>query len=615
MSYNVFDWNRYINDYPELNINDKKNAYYHWTSHNKNKGEYKGYILDTNTNININNKIYKKIAYHHWAVHNKIKKSYNKNIHIKVNNDVYITQLIKFIIVTSTLIDSIANNLAYILNKYGYYACIKFQLSDEDIYNNNNKIIYIIIHNTRIDKLLPKYYIAYQVEQSNYIGWDNKYMEFLQNAICIWEMSMKNYDKYIDIPLTKIYYMPLPTNFNDSDNIYNTLSYDLFFYGTYNARRNIIINKLKQKYNIRIGFGIFGNKRDELIKSSKIIINLHYYDNASVESSRFNEILKYNKVIISEKSESIYDQYNMQLYNDYVDFIDVIDNKYTNMENLYNIIDKYLNNNDMYNKKVKYIQEHKYKLQYHSEYIINKNLKFMQKLNNTEIDYKLETNKIYCITLVEVPNRFNIFINQQNYNLIKNDLIFYPAIKIDPGWKGCAYSHVNLIYNAKKYGLSNITVCEDDCCFNIDFNTKYNIIKEFLNIIGETEWDLFNGVISSLYTNTVLKKVYKYKNMIFIEINKMLSTVFTIYNKSCYDKIINAYNKNNQNINTIDKFLGTSNFKIITSMPFEFSCLNVDSTIAKKNMFEFYNIRFETSKNVINNLMAEYLINNTIINL
>ena len=94
--------------------------------------------------------------------------------------------------------------------------------------------------------------------------------------------------------------MPLPFHCNETD-IIDTTSYvyDIFFYGTYNDRRAAILNVLKSKYNIKIGFGVVEDERDNYIKSSKIIINLHYYDNAAIETARFNEVLKFGKLIIS----------------------------------------------------------------------------------------------------------------------------------------------------------------------------------------------------------------------------------------------------------------------------------------------------------------------------
>ena len=173
--------------------------------------------------------------------------------------------------------------------------------------------------------------------------------------------------------------------------------------------------------------------------------------------------------------------------------------------------------------------------------------------------------------------------------------------------------YVNIISNAKRIGLNNITVCEDDCCFNNDFIEKYKIIKEFLDIIKE--WDIFVGVLADLPEDTILYKIYKYKDITFIEINKIHSMVFNIYNNRIYDTIIN-WNINTVSIeNQIDQYIKKSNLRIIVPVPFEFSYLNVKSTLWNGNVFNEYNKLFQKSNNVIKNLIQEYLKTKEIINL
>lgn len=153
------------------------------------------------------------------------------------------------------------------------------------------------------------------------------FITYVNNAQNIWEFAVKNRSEYTNIQLNKIYYLMTPFYLNNKidnkiKNNFETI-YDVFFYGLENKRRKDILNKLSEIFNIKIGFRIYGKARDDIIIKSKIIINLHYYDDCALESCRLNEILQYNKIIISEKpSES--DWYNQSLYNNIVDFVDII---------------------------------------------------------------------------------------------------------------------------------------------------------------------------------------------------------------------------------------------------------------------------------------------------
>jgi hypothetical protein len=222
--------------------------------------------------------------------------------------------------------------------------------------------------------------------------------------------------------------------------------------------------------------------------------------------------------------------------------------------------------------------------------------------SNYFLEYNLYPDKIYCLHLIETPERF---IKFKQINDISNIEIF-PAIKYNPGWKGCAISYLNLMYNAKRCNLDTITICEDDCRFPINFNFIYKTIKEFLLKIN---WDIFVGVIADLPKDVSIINIYQYKNIKFIEINKMHSMVFNIYNKSIYDLIINWKKNTNDSNNShdqIDQYIKKQNVRIITTYPFYFDCIDIDSTLWGKNLYSHYNNMFLKSLNILNKKIKNY---------
>ena len=212
------------------------------------------------------------------------------------------------------------------------------------------------------------------------------------------------------------------------------------------------------------------------------------------------------------------------------------------------------------------------------------------------IDFPVKPGVIYCVHLPEC-DRLDYFTKQTNYREISNTIVVYPAIKYTIGWQGCAFSHLNLIYNAQQYNLNQVTICEDDCLFPDEFNTKYTIINEFLQ--QHQDWDIFVGVIADLPEDTILTNVYEFKGVTFLELNRMVSTVFNIYHRRSFERILKWQPKDA----TIDRFIGNLGMKYIASFPFQFSCLNVDSTIFGKNLYHVYNNLFEKSNVIIRNLI------------
>ena len=519
---------------------------------------------------------------------------------------------VRFTIITTQLIISIAENLQNLLLENGLRSTIKLVLSDYDIKNTTANEWYIILYNSRDDSKIPKQSIFYQLEQTESA---NVNMNNASKAQIVWDMSVKNYSKYKDsVPFKKLFINPMPFHFKQSDNfIYDSNVYDIFFYGSINERRKAIMNAVSKKFpKTKIGWGIFGVQRDFFVKEAKIIVNIHYYKDAVLEAARFNEVLKFNKLIISEGSENKDDFYSSYLYKDYVEFSEVVKDDLSNIDNLIGLIEPYLTNSSKYNEKIKYIRTNKYKLKNLSNFFLWKNLLSITKPSEIKCKIDLVSAKIYCLSLIETPERFRAFSDQGIYKTDTSKFELVPAIKYDPGWKGCGLSYVNLIYNAKRCKLPTVTICEDDCSFNDDFYQKYKIIQDFLKQLKS--WDIFVGVLANLPEDTTLSKIYKYKGVTFIEINKMHSTVFNIYNSSVYDTFL-RWDVNNDDVhnNTIDQFLKNSNLRIIVPVPFEFSCLNVKSTLWNGNLFNAYNKLFEKSNKIIKRLMDEYLVHSTII--
>lgn len=411
----------------------------------------------------------------------------------------------QFIIVVRDNISSIAHHLQSFLSRH-YPTRIIYQLTDLDLHNNHPNDLYIILYNSRPDKKLPRNYIYYQIEQLGSEGFASPTM--LQNAKMVWDFSTHNL-------ATKAHYMPMPFYDAPSDNILHTdYHYDILFYGALNDRRKQILTALQQKYNLHVGFA-FGEERDALIKSARIIINLHYYSNACIETARFNEILRYNKLIISESSEEA-DAYNRNLYADFVDFVDVIKDDLSNISVLCERIDTYLLDESNYNDKITYIKHHKHRLQKHSEYYVNKNLALLLHHKRPyEFEYPVSENTIYVVSTYTPATPLE------------------PGIEYYPSSDNPHNAYMNIIYNAKRGDIPYVIITN-----NVSLSSQIDKHLEFLAQLPQ--WDVFVGSIAQIPPNTMLRNIYHYENRCYLEINKIPVTGFSIYSKTGYDKILES---------------------------------------------------------------------------
>lgn len=275
----------------------------------------------------------------------------------KTKNNNWFYGIKKIIIITTKFIKSIGEYFKIFFKQKNILCEIKYELKISDCINtyNAHNTLFIILYNNLSNYLLPNKFIFYQIEQTESIFLtDKKYLHRLKymcmKAEYVWQFTSITSQIYDDYCKTKLKWMPIPykyVNFNDEIN-WNELKYDILFYGHKNARRYKILNELNKHFNIKICYGIYGDKKNDYIKKSKIILNLHYYDNAGLETCRFNEILNYNKIIISENS--LLDTLNNDLYNDIIITTNCIKDDLTNINDMINILKIYLNENTYFEK-------------------------------------------------------------------------------------------------------------------------------------------------------------------------------------------------------------------------------------------------------------------------
>eukprot|EP00968_Pinguiococcus_pyrenoidosus_P017735 scaffold1790_cov257-Pinguiococcus_pyrenoidosus.AAC.30 len=171
-----------------------------------------------------------------------------------------------------------------------------------------------------------------------------QYESTMRRARCIWDFSPANVEHwqakglvtaYVPLPLvaetlrdTKRRYQehplaafssdsfPAPTDATATEALESAIAewdkarpVDVLFYGAPNHRRARIRNQLQEAAegkDLRIVFSmrydLFGERREREIIRAKVVLNLHYYEGASLEVHRIHHLLAHGKAIVSERS-------------------------------------------------------------------------------------------------------------------------------------------------------------------------------------------------------------------------------------------------------------------------------------------------------------------------
>lgn len=78
---------------------------------------------------------------------------------------------------------------------------------------------------------------------------------------------------------------------------------DILFYGVYNERRLALLRRLAGRgWKVHCVNGVYGGERDELIARSRIVVNIHFYEQSRLEVARCFYLLANGRFVLSERS-------------------------------------------------------------------------------------------------------------------------------------------------------------------------------------------------------------------------------------------------------------------------------------------------------------------------
>lgn len=194
----------------------------------------------------------------------------------------------------------------------------------KELYENNSKysnsIIWIGYNLRKISQIKQQYpgkkIIIYQMEQLfNGSPYSNKLItDNLKQADEIWDYDEENI-RWIKntLSIDAIFH---PLLFTESlktipQKSFDEHDIDVLFYGYPNDRRSKVLEEFcKQLWRSNISvvtlFNCYGDKLDDFISRSKIIINIHFFDTSRQEQARLFHLLINGKCILSETSPKNY---------------------------------------------------------------------------------------------------------------------------------------------------------------------------------------------------------------------------------------------------------------------------------------------------------------------
>jgi len=151
--------------------------------------------------------------------------------------------------------------------------------------------------------------------------------------------------------------------------------------------------------------------------------------------------------------------------------------------------------------------------------------------------------EMYCVNLDERTDRWEHAQKEFEKAGIKDRVQRFSAIHDNDGRIGIIKSNLGIVKLAKKKGLKNVLVFEDDVEFIVD--NPQEVLAESLSQIGNLDWTLFY-----LGANTHNKLIKIKPNLILLKNSFAVHSM--AYNEKSYDTFIKRYEGVNRIANMND---------------------------------------------------------------
>lgn len=422
--------------------------------------------------------------------------------------------------------------------------------------------MYIVISAQMFNPLPPgERCIIYQMEQSVSSRWfTNSYLNKLENCRAVLEYSLSNLPflstKGLRYP--DICYLPVGASPSFFQNINPTKSIDILFYGDAKSspRRVFLLSELSRCFNVYIASEVYGDEMHRLIASSKLVINIHYYEDALLEMPRIQECLSLGVQVVSESSR---DQADYPHILEAVRFFEA-----GNVNDMLNVVHSCLSTHEFTDQIYKSVNSS----------FAHWNFMFDRFLVSEEF-----LPPSYALTLKPPIDFFRgpivlslpeTFIRRSKFYLNNYpNFEFFSGLRMKRGWVGAGLSYSVLARNALSIGISRLTIMEDDVFFTDEHLLKEAIVHDFLDHYSD-HWDIFSGLIALNHPDVKVLDVILYKGLRFVVINKIMSMVFNIYNKSALE-VLSRWDPDFQcdQTNTIDRYLESiDGLRVVVVLPF-----------------------------------------------
>jgi SAM-dependent methyltransferase len=441
---------------------------------------------------------------------------------------------------------------------------------------------YVVICPQMFERMPPRY-AAFQMEQSVNSRWFTpRYFELLKGAEVVFDYATENVEFLAGkgLPFWQLFYVPItPRQPNDvleskldetsrrgpktEDVGSEPEQVDFAFYGDPNApRRQEMIATLSRHFKVVVLSEVFGEELTARLKAARAIVNIHYYENALLETTRLSEAISMGFPVLSEgvankETEAQFASREVTFFKN-GDANDMLEQARRLLERL--------DRERPTDAEVAPPPPAPSFSDYFERYLIYRGHLPSSAMSGRffPAPSRRQPYPRVTLSLPETPARQRAFANANTYGFR-----IIQGARGGPGWVGCGLSYKFMAREALTGDARYLTICEDDVVFGADFNHKFETIERWLQS-HDGQWDVFSGLIADVHEDAVVSGFQDLGEVKLVTINRMTSTVFNVYSRRALE-LMSRWDEHDRDAetNTIDRYLErTANLRVVVAVPY-----------------------------------------------
>ncbi|OYU18734.1 MAG: hypothetical protein CFE34_08975 [Rhodobacteraceae bacterium PARR1] len=388
----------------------------------------------------------------------------------------------------------------------------------------------------------PEKAILMQMEQVRASRWVTPaYLARLRDSLAVLDYAVENIAALIEqaIPQKQLYFVPMrPFARPDAR---ATRDIDLLFYGAIaSERRQEYLAALRARFPLTTVAEVFGDQMRATLDRAKVVVNIHFYDDALLETTRISEALTHGARVVSETAA---DQADNAAFAPLVDFVPR-DDVGAFVARVGQVLADW--------REPLRLPE--------AEDFSGMTFHVLRALHGIGVLSEAELHAA-CAEMTLPSNRLILALPEQltryraaEANRLPGAVPFHGLRQID-GWKGCAASYKFLATKALAQGPAPLTIYEDDAVFDADAVARLAVIEDYLSARPDG-WDVFSGLLSDLSPAARISRIDPVGDEEFLHLDSVIGMVFGIYNRPAL-KLLSEFTLKGESVSrhAIDRYL------------------------------------------------------------